>query len=367
MRELENLARLLVDLGLGKTEASCYIQLLLTDRGPVTAYHVAKKLGKNPNTVYNALDDLEKRGAVEVSMGRGKEYRPIAPEQLTDILKKDYESRIQYTRAHLHSLPRPCAPQEVLQVPTVGAAQSRFTRLLSECRKVAVVDLAPAVLDHFRLDLARALARGVTVIARLYEEPDNEYLAKNENFIFTVEPDGPVMLQLMPGQVLRGVFDCHTQLMTYLPDDWAPDLKAERHRPLAQAMWTASPLLAYQAHNGLAGEIIHTELRAMLQAGNAPDEMQARQDWLARKIHQPVDWEEFWRGAGLVADTAGPASIIREQTPWGRDYPQQPRSNRLDSLRETPAGPRFMREPGPRWGRPNLAEELLARKRRAVR
>lgn len=313
MADLEKLTQLLTDLGLGKTEASAYLQLLLmADEGPATGYQVAKKLGKDPNTVYRALEELAKRGAVEVSTARGREYRPIPPEMLTEILKTDYAERILYTAAHLRSLPRTPPTHEVYQIQTVAAVLERFRQLLSECRAVALLDLSPGLLARFAPQITAALGRGVAVVARFYEEPDCETLANMDDLVFTVEPDGRVAQELMPGQVLRGVFDCAGQIMAYLPP--APeDAQAPTDQPLSQAMWTAGPLLAYQAHNGLAGEIIHTELRAMLRGGNAPDEMQARQDWLARKIHHPVNWEDFWRKTGLCGQVKGAA---RGLTPW---------------------------------------------------
>jgi sugar-specific transcriptional regulator TrmB len=360
--DVEQLNRLLVDLGLGKTEASCYLQLLLmADQGPATAYQVAKQLGKNPNTVYNALDELERRGAVEVSTGRGKEYRPISAEMLTDILKKDYNNRILYAEAHLRALPRPAPTHEVLQIATCGVAVQRFIQLVADCRQVAVLDLAPALLGAMEPHLAGLLRNNINVVARLYEEPHNENLTKFENFIFTVEPDGAVLQQLMPGLVMRGVFDCRTQVSAYLPADVNPASPRFANRPLPQAMWTASPLLAYQAHNGLASEIIHTELRAMLRAGNDPGEMQTRQDWLARKIHQPVDWEGFWKNAGLGSSQEQEnTAVARPRTPWSpgarpqEGRPQDGRSQ--DAVAEKPAA--YLH---------TLAAELLVRKRRAGR
>lgn len=334
MSDLDQMTHLLVDLGLGKTEAAAYLQLLLmAGGGPATGYQVARRLGKDPNTVYRALDDLEKRGAVEVSLARGREYRAIPVEMLTEILKNDYADRILYTVAHLRALPRPAPSHEVFQIPTAGAARERFGALLAGCRRVAVLDLAPDLLARFAAPIGSALARGVTVVARLYRAPEGEIMAKLPHFIFTVEPEGDLAQELLPGQVLRGVFDCAAQLTAYLREGPAGQADGAG-RPPTQAVWTTGPLLAYQGHHGLAGEIIHTELRAMLRRGCAPDEMRARQDWLARKIHGPVDWEEFWARAGLGGGGAAAAPV---------------------PVRETGPGPG------------SLTAELLARKRRAAR
>ena len=321
MNSLEDLRKMLEELGLGKTEASAYLQLLLlSEESPATGYQVAKGLGKDPNTVYRALEDLEKRGAVETSEGRGKEFRPIPPGELMAVLKKEYESRIQIAEESLRAMPKPSQGSELYRLSTVGLAEERFSKLLNECERIAVLDLSPGVLSAYMDGIRAALKQGVTVVAKLYEEPDSQLLEGMENLIFTVEPDGLLMQELMPGPTMRGVFDCQTQLMAYLPTGWSFGSGSRGSAPLAQAFWSGSPLLAYQAHNGLTSEIIHTELRAMLRGGNMPDEMQGRQDWLARKIHGAVDWEGFWVETGLAGGDdwiEGRREEVRTGMIWG--------------------------------------------------
>ena len=128
----ENLTQLLMDLGLGKTEASAYIQLLhLSKDGSATGYQVAKALGKNPTTVYNALEDLLKRGAVETVAGRGRQFRPSSPESLTRKLSVDFEARAEEARKRLASLHQETEYDEVLRLHTQSQVLERFEALLA--------------------------------------------------------------------------------------------------------------------------------------------------------------------------------------------------------------------------------------------
>jgi len=317
MTNLTELSQLLVDLGLGKTEASAYVQLLLLSaEGPATGYQVAKALGKNPTTVYNALEDLLKRGAVETVAARGRQFRPISPDELTRKLEADYVRRIQYTKERLSQLPKVSGYDEVLRLHSQRNVLQRFGELLDGCENVALLDLAPEMLGWFLDRIESARDRGVTVVLKLYLEPDEVTRRRLEGVIFTTEPDGKFILQIMPGPVLRGVFDCAAQLVTYLPSGFQVEESGDDVE-VPQAFWSGNRFLAYQVHSGLASEIIHTELRAMMNGGNDAGEMKARQDWLAYKIHGPVDWEEFWEETGWGDSEV--AKAVRYETPWGKD------------------------------------------------
>jgi len=317
MTNLTELSQLLVDLGLGKTEASAYVQLLLlSEDGPATGYQVAKALGKNPTTVYNALEELLKRGAVETVAARGRQFRAISPDELTRKLEADYISRIQYTKDRLSQLPKVLGHDEVFRLHSQTQVLQRFGELLDRCGNVALLDLAPEMLGWFLDRIESARDRGVTVVLKLYMEPDEETRHRLEGVVFTTEPDGKFILQVMPGPVLRGVFDCAAQLVTYLPGGFKVE-KTGDDVEVPQAFWSGNRFLAYQVHSGLASEIIHTELRAMMNGESDAGELRARQDWLAYKIHGPVDWERFWEETGW--GDSDEAKVVREGTPLGKD------------------------------------------------
>ncbi|MFH1842872.1 MAG: helix-turn-helix domain-containing protein, partial [bacterium] len=294
------LSQHLVNLGLNKPEADAYIQLLsLGSEGPVSGYQVAKELKKDPTSVYKALRELVRIGGVVTTSGKGTLYAAVPPEDFIRILARRFNRlRAQANRA-LEGL-RPEAPdQHLFTLRNRDQLLQRFRDSLDECRHVALLDLAPRLLSQFQHDIGRAVERGVTVVIRLYKP------AEIPGATVVVEPEGSLLVELMPGPKLTGVFDCRNQVSAFLDRD-----------PLAeavpQAVWSASPFLAYQAHSGLAAEIIHTELRRGLLEGASPQELQTRQDRLAALIHSRVDWEALWGEMGIGEIRRSPA--IREET-----------------------------------------------------
>ncbi len=305
------LSRHLMGLGLGKPEADAYVQLLrLAAEEPVSGYAVAKALRKDPTSVYKALDELARLGAVEVARGRGRLYRPADPEDLTHRLVERVRRRAEEAAAALSRLRVERTDDHVYSLTDRAQALDRCREILGATRQVALLDLAPALVDELAEAVAAAAGRGAAVAVRTYgpvELPGAEVI---------VDPDGALLLELMPGPLAHCVGDCRRLLSAYL----AQDPRQDR----CQAIWTASPFLGYQAHNGLAAEIIHAELRRLLRAAAGADAMQARQDELARLLHGRIDWEQLWRDMGVPRLSGRPDAPAVGRTPLGVAEPALP-------------------------------------------
>lgn len=220
-RPTSSFAETLVDLGLSRPEADAYLQLLLlAPDGPATGYAVAKHLGKDPTAVYRALEALRQRGAVETVDGRGRRYRPVAPDALVRLLKRDFWARGVRAREQLAALTAPAGDEEIYRLATRDQAIARFGELLDDCARSVLLELPPLFQTAFTLPLEAAVARGVEVA------------------FITPEANGDV--------VLRGVFD-RAQMITAVFGP-APD-----HRLLA-GFWTANAALARQGHAALSRE-----------------------------------------------------------------------------------------------------------------
>ena len=289
----QELSQLLVDLGLAKPEADVYVQLLLlAGKAPASGYQVAKSLGKDATGVYRALEELQKRGAVETVAGRGKQYRPVAPAELTSRLSRDFERRSRDVAERLAALTPEPTIEDVFRLHDRDQVLDRFGELLDGCERVALLDLAPRMFAVFRERIVLAGRRGVTVVVKGYEDPE---AFGHLPFTYIREPQSALALELAPGDILHGVFDCRRQLLTYLP------ASVEENR-VAQAFWSANPFLAFQTHAGLANAIVNTALRGMLDEDASPAELRAREEELKRRCLGPVDWERYWAGTWGDAD-----------------------------------------------------------------
>ncbi len=209
----------LIDLGLTRPEADVYLQLLAAS--PATGYQVAKRLGKDATSVYRALEALRQRGAVETVAGRGRQYRPVAPDELVRLLKREFWSRSVQAREQLAALATPADDAEIYRLVTRDQALERFGQLLDDAAEVALLDLPPALLATFtpRVDVARA--RGVEVVTFAGDHGDDV--------------------------VLRGVVDRARQCTAIMGGPPA--------YPLLAGFWSASGPLARLAHRSLEREI----------------------------------------------------------------------------------------------------------------
>jgi HTH-type transcriptional regulator, sugar sensing transcriptional regulator len=352
----QELSQLLVDLGLAKPEADVYVQLLLlAGKAPASGYRVAKSLGKDATAVYRALEELQRRGAVETVAGRGKQYRPVAPAELTARLSRDFERRSRDVAERLASLTPEPTVEDVFRLHDRDQVLDRFGELLDGCERVALLDLAPRVFAVFRERIVQAALRGVTVVVKGYEDPE---AFGPLPFTYIREPQSELSLELAPGDVLHGVFDCRRQLLTYLP----PSAEEER---VAQAFWSANAFLAFQTHAGLANAIVNTALRGMLDEDASPADLRRREEDLMRRCLDPVDWERYWTGMGVDTDRL---SLCEEREELGRNrkqlmcdlslgcpHPALFREEMELTIREDAAA-----------YRPSVMEEIVERKRRIM-
>jgi sugar-specific transcriptional regulator TrmB len=219
MNKNDNPTDTLTDLGLTRPEADAYLQLLtLAPTGPATGYQVAKQLGKDPTSVYRALEALRQRGAVETVAGRGRMYRPVPPDELVRLLKRDFWSRSVRAREQLAALAPLSDDTEIYRLATRDLAFERFGQLLDDCSEIALLDVAPTLRPLVTPHLEAARARGVDVV------------------VLAIDHGGDV--------VLRGIFDRARQITAVLAGPPAHDLIA--------GYWSGSAALARAAHAGLA-------------------------------------------------------------------------------------------------------------------
>jgi sugar-specific transcriptional regulator TrmB len=222
MNNNEDPSATLTDLGLTRPEADAYLQLLtLAPAGPATGYQVAKQLGKDPTSVYRALEALRQRGAVETVAGRGRMYRPVSPDELVRLLKRDFWSRSVRAREQLAAVAGTKDDAEIYRLATRDQALERFGQFLDDCAEIALLDVGSSLLVHFEPRIEASKSRGVVVKS------------------LTKAPNSAV--------VLRGVFDQTKQITAIFSEPPGHSLRV--------GFWSANAILGAQAHEGLAREI----------------------------------------------------------------------------------------------------------------
>ena len=84
---MENIEKILVDVGLSQTEASVYVIVLAN--GPITAGKISKLANKYRANIYQALEKLKSKGFIsEIQGKRSKEFEALSPKHILTELKK---------------------------------------------------------------------------------------------------------------------------------------------------------------------------------------------------------------------------------------------------------------------------------------
>jgi len=174
----ENLIIKLKELGFSDYEASVYVALL--DLGEATADELSKTSGVPLPRVYTVLDELVRKGFVDVTMGRPKKYFLVDPNEALDRFleskRKEIEEefkRLKLTCEEFKQMIEPkylhvryrISPEELLLVlSNLNEAEAKSREIISEAKEEVLImshtfGWAKRIIDV----LEDAVRRGVRV------------------------------------------------------------------------------------------------------------------------------------------------------------------------------------------------------------
>jgi sugar-specific transcriptional regulator TrmB len=256
----------LVQLGLTGLEAEIYLHLL--QNPPSTGYKIAQGAGKTNANTYKALESLLAKGAALLDDGDPRIWRAVPPEELLGQLRRGFDRAERQAEAALARLTPAPADHRVYQITSREQLFERARRMLEECRWIALLDLYPALVGELREAVIATAARGPRVTLKSYAPEDFGFATVIER------QNGQELVDAMPCDHVSLVVDGREYLSAWLArDSGAP----------VQAVWTASPVLAYEAHGSLTYELILTDLQQAIWDGAdnaALTKLLARHDYL---------------------------------------------------------------------------------------
>ena len=231
----------LCELGLSEIEALVYA--CLVQEGPATGYRISHAIGKPTANTYKAIASLARQGAVQADSGEGKLVRAIPPDELLAGLERRARERREAARALLAERADRPEDDRVYSLEARDQVLERARAMLGRAREIVLADLFPGPLDALAADLADAAARGVRVVAKVYERRDVPGVAE------VLEPDAARALSEWPGHPLTLVVDAEEHLLALLDGALAR---------VHQAVWSRSAFLSCLHHNHVAMELLHT-------------------------------------------------------------------------------------------------------------
>ena len=247
---------LLRELGLNQLEVEIYIFLL--PQSPMTAYRIAKSIGKPAANVYKAVESLSRRGALIVEDGPNRLCRPVPAPVFLKRATMNYGEVSLAAEKALEKIEVSPIDEHVYRVETVEQVYAYCREMLENAKVIAVIDAFPIPLEKMSPWIAKAAKRGVEIFIEAYE-PIALDAAK-----ITLVPVAGKLVKQWNAQQLNLVVDGEVNLMALLTKDGTGVL---------QAYWSNSLYLSCLHHGGRLCE--QTLVRALeaRRNGASPDEV----------------------------------------------------------------------------------------------
>lgn len=239
----------LVALGFTELEAAVYAYLV--ENSPATGYRVAHDVGKPVANTYKAIESLHQKGAVIIDeSGENRQVRAVSPDELLDQIGEAFRQRHATATEALSHLQPDGRDYGVYTLTTAEQVIARASRMLERAEEVVLADLFPISVSRLRAELEKTAARGVTVVARVYEPTTLEGVQT------VPSARGPELIGRWPGQWLNLVADGEEFLLSFLTRDG---------QDVHQAVWSGSPFLSLVYHISFAWEITSVRVEHALQ------------------------------------------------------------------------------------------------------
>jgi HTH-type transcriptional regulator, sugar sensing transcriptional regulator len=267
--------KLLHDLGLNLLEAEIYLFML--PQPPLTAYKIAKHLGKPSANVYKAVDTLALKGGLVVEDGTSRTCRVIPPRIFLRRAEQDFHEVSLEAQAALKDIEIWPIDEHVYRVNSVEQVYAYCREMIEKAKSVVVIDAFPLPLNRIAFLAKAAAKRGVEVFVEAYEN------IEIDGAQITLVPVADKVISQWSAQQLNVVIDGTENLMALFTRDGSDIL---------QAYWSNSLYLSCLHHGGRLCE--QTLVRA-LQAGRngaSAEEMLSIMENHAFLINKPVPGQQ---------------------------------------------------------------------------
>jgi sugar-specific transcriptional regulator TrmB len=240
----------LVDLGLNDLEAEVYLALLASK--PITAYGIARQIGKATANTYKAVESLARRGAVLIEDGDHRLCRAVPVREFMAHLQNSFADRARAAEERLSRIQLETHDERVYKMESIGQLLERCRQMIVErAERIVTVDAFPNALSRIAGHLESAAARNVEVQVLAYAPVEIPGVK------IAVAPRGREAAEYWNSQQLNVVVDGREALLALL------DTEISR---IHQAHWSNSLYLSCLVHAGITSEqTIHRLFEARAQ------------------------------------------------------------------------------------------------------
>ena len=242
---LSHLISSVANLGFTELEAKIYIFLLQS--APSTGYKIAKGIGATNASTYKAIESLETKGAVLVDEAQNRLCRAVPYSELLDQLESRFHNRCRDAEKELSKLSTEVTDNRIYHIKTIDQLYAKCRSMLKECKNIALVDIFPQPLEKLHDTIMQTAKRGVKIIAQTYQPLQLDNIETIEHF------KGEEVIARWPVQWISLIVDAQEYLIAGIDDD-----------VVHQAVWSASPMLAWTYFSYAFGEIQASILKKII-------------------------------------------------------------------------------------------------------
>ncbi len=159
----ERIAEKIKKLGFTTYEAKAYLALL--QNSPVTRYELSKNSGVPRSAIYDIIRKLERIGAVNALYTKPERYVPLPPDQLFELLGRQFKERIEEAKESLKKFHTEIEPGHLWNIVGYRNLLHKAREMIGRAKNSIYVSLWERECKKLEEDLEEAIRRGVRVIA----------------------------------------------------------------------------------------------------------------------------------------------------------------------------------------------------------
>ncbi len=164
----DDIAQRMKKLGFTVYEAKAYISLL--QNHPATRYELSNNSGVPRSAIYDTIRKLENLGAVNGLYTEPKKYMPLPPDQLFDLLERQFKERIDDVRSSMEKFETSVEPGHLWNIVGYENMIHKAREMIDRAEKSIYVSIWQREADLLKKEIERAFNRGVTIIAFSFTE-----------------------------------------------------------------------------------------------------------------------------------------------------------------------------------------------------
>lgn len=248
---MRNTIEILRELGLNQLEAEVYMFAL--GQQPMTAYGLAKGVGKPQANVYKAVEVLARKGALLVEDGGARTCRTVPFADWVQRAERDFAEFAKLAMQRMGEVQAVQIDERVYRLETVAQIYHQAREMIQRARSVVVVDAFPLPLQRLVEPLELAAQR-----AAVHVEAYEPVVIDGANVVVVSAGVGAKSRRAWRAHQLNLVVDGRESLMALIGMDGETVL---------QAYWSNSLYLSCLHHAGRLCE--QTLLRIAADPGQA--------------------------------------------------------------------------------------------------